>query len=190
MKVDFEISKATGITFTTGKTIDLSKTLMIDLFTILTSGGIVLFQKPQTSSASSVPPTYLVDQVISNVFMQERSNEKEYEKDGYTIKWTFANELGLIFVAVYQKILELTWVDELLASVKRMFVKMYADMIRSGDMNGIVKDLSGPQCHFGSWLDGKMGNYESIKVHTHCVRYLTRMSENRQLSQLRASELR
>ena len=75
---------------------------MIDLFTVLTSGGIVLFQKSQTAIVGShSAPTYLIDRVISDVFMQERLSEKEYAKDGFTVKWTFANELGLIFVAVY-----------------------------------------------------------------------------------------
>jgi signal recognition particle receptor subunit alpha len=137
---------------------------MLDLFTILTSGGIVLFQKSQTSSSSHSAPTYLIDQVISNVFMQERSSEKEYAKDGYTIKWTFANELGLIFVAVYQKILELTWVDELLTSVKRMFVKLYADNLKVGNTSSVIKELNGVQCHFSTWFDGKMRSYEETKV--------------------------
>jgi hypothetical protein len=35
----------------------------------------------------------------------------------YTLKWTFHNELGLVFVAVYQRILQLTYVDDLLAGV-------------------------------------------------------------------------
>ena len=138
---------------------------MLDLFTVLTSGGIVLFQKSQDSSSS--PPTYLIDRVISDVFMQERSSEKEYARDGYTVKWTFANELGLIFVAVYQKILELTWVEELLVTVKRMFVKLYADTLKSGDTTAVINDLNGVQCHFGTWFDGKVHSYEDTKVKKH-----------------------
>jgi signal recognition particle receptor subunit alpha len=138
---------------------------MLDLFTILTSGGIVLFQRSlAASSASASAPTYLVDRVICDVFMQERSSEREYAKDGYTVKWTFANELGLIFVAVYQKILELTWVDELLVSVKRMFVKLYADSLKKEDTPAVINDLDGVKCHFGTWFDGKVQSYEGPKV--------------------------
>ncbi len=138
---------------------------MLDLFTILTSGGIVLFQRSQpASSNSNSAPTYLIDCVISDVFMQERSNEREYARDGYTVKWTFANELGLIFVAVYQKILELTWVDELLVTVKRMFVKLYADSIKSGDTTAVINDLNGVKCHFGTWFEGKVQSHEGTKV--------------------------
>jgi len=145
---------------------------MLDLFTVLTSGGIVLFQRSQASpnassaSVSTAPaaPTYLIDKLISDVFMQERSSEKEYIRDGYVAKWTFANELGLIFVAVYQKILELTWVEDLLLAVKRMFVKMYADALKKGDTAGVINDLSNVECHFGSWFDGKVRAYDGAKV--------------------------
>jgi len=146
---------------------------MLDLFTVLTSGGIVLFQRSQASPNGSAPsssstavsaPTYLIDKLISDVFMQERSSEKEYIRDGYVAKWTFANELGLIFVAVYQKILELTWVDDLLLAVKRMFVKMYADALKRGDTAGVINDLTNVECHFGSWFDGKVRAYDRAKV--------------------------
>jgi len=96
--------------------------------------------------------------------MQQRSSEKEYAEDGYTVKWTFANELGLIFVAVYQKILELTWVDELLVTVKKMFVKLYADSLKTGDTTAVIADLNGVKCHFGTWFDAKVQSYEGAKV--------------------------
>jgi signal recognition particle receptor subunit alpha len=135
---------------------------MLDLFTVLTSGGIVLFQKSQAASHSA--PTYLIDRLISDVFMQERSSDKEYARDGYTVKWAFANELGLIFVAAYQKILELTWVDELLLIVKRMFVKLYADSLKRGDTTAVIADLNGVECHFGTWFENKVQAYEGTKV--------------------------
>ena len=148
---------------------------MLDLFTVLTSGGVVLFQRSQgsfngSSFSSTVlsAPTYLIDKLISDVFMQERSSEKEYARDGYVAKWTFANELGLIFVAVYQKILELTWVEDLLLAVKRMFVKAYADALKKGDTTAVINDLSNVECHFGSWFDGKVKAYEAAQV-THAI---------------------
>jgi signal recognition particle receptor subunit alpha len=142
-------------------------TPMLDLFTVLTSGGIVLFQRSQASSSSA--PVYLVDRLISDVFMQGRSSNKEYAKDGYTVKWTFVNELELIFVAAYQKMLELTWVDELLSAVKRMFVKSYADSLKRGDTTAVISDLNGVECHFGTWFEGKVQSYEGARV---CLLYV------------------
>ena len=135
---------------------------MLDLFTILTSGGIVLFHESQGSAQSA--PSYLIDRLISDVFMQQRSSDKEYAQDGYTVKWTFANELGLIFVAAYQKILALTWVDDLLVAVKRMFTKLYGDSLKAGDMAAVISDLNGVECHFGSWFENKVTAYEGTKV--------------------------
>jgi signal recognition particle receptor subunit alpha len=139
---------------------------MLSLFTILTSGGIVLFQRTPSSasSLSSTSSTYLIDRIISEVFLSERSNEKEYSTDGYTLKWTFANELGLIFVAAYSKILELKWINELLVSVKNMFVKMYADALKRGDTPTVIEDLNGVTCKFGVWFDKKLQSYEGGKV--------------------------
>jgi signal recognition particle receptor subunit alpha len=138
---------------------------MLDLFTVLTSGGIVLFQRtPSATSATSSAPTYLIDKLISDVFIQERSSEKEYDRDGYRVKWAFANDLGLIFVAVYQRILELNWIDELLQAAKRMFTKMYADMLRRGDTTAVIDHLAGVECRFGQWFDGKVKSYEGAKV--------------------------
>lgn len=101
--------------------------------------------------------------------MQERSSEKEYARDGYSVRWTFANELGLIFVAVYQKILELTWVEDLLTAVKRLFVKMYADNLKRGDTTAVINDLNNVECHFGTWFDGKVQSYQGAKVGVLCV---------------------
>jgi len=43
----------------------------------------------------------------------------------YTLKWTFHNELGLVFVAVYQRMLQLAYVDNLLEAVKGAFAKRF-----------------------------------------------------------------
>ena len=50
----------------------------------------------------------------------------------YTLKWNFHNELGLVFVAVHQRILSLTYVDDLLEQVKRCFTETHYDKTDSG----------------------------------------------------------
>ena len=80
------------------------------------------------------------------------------------MKWTFANELGLIFVAAYSKILELKWINELLVSVKNMFVRMYSDALRRGETPVVIEDLNGVTCQFGVWFDRKLQSYEGGKV--------------------------
>ncbi|KAI8091797.1 signal recognition particle, alpha subunit, N-terminal-domain-containing protein [Thamnidium elegans] len=93
---------------------------MLDLFTVLTKGGFVLFQK--TFAPINGSP---VQDLIKNVLIEERSGTNTYTKDNYALKWTFANETDLVFVVAYQKILQLTYVDELLETVKRLFLQSF-----------------------------------------------------------------
>ncbi|PKK80295.1 hypothetical protein RhiirC2_859996 [Rhizophagus irregularis] len=98
---------------------------MLDFFTILTKGGIVLWSKSFTRITSSP-----VNSLIGDVLIEERAGENSYTKDSYSLKWTFANELDLIFVAAYQKILQLAYIEELLATVKKFFCDKFANFIK------------------------------------------------------------
>ncbi|KAK8523430.1 hypothetical protein V6N12_047950 [Hibiscus sabdariffa] len=70
-----------------------------------------------------------IDTLIRSCLLEERSGAASYNYDAtgasYTLKWTFHNELGLVFVAVYQRILHLLYVDDLLALVRREFAEIY-----------------------------------------------------------------
>ncbi|XP_035541718.1 signal recognition particle receptor subunit alpha-like [Juglans regia] len=70
-----------------------------------------------------------IDTLIWSCLLEERSGATSYNYDAagaaYTLKWTFHNELGLVFVAVYQRILHLLYVDDLLAMVKRELLEMH-----------------------------------------------------------------
>lgn len=66
-----------------------------------------------------------VDALIKTCLLEERAGDSSFQYDaagaGYTLKWRFHNELGLVFVAVYQRMLHLLYVDELLEKVMREF---------------------------------------------------------------------
>lgn len=47
----------------------------------------------------------------------------------YAMKWTMANDLGLIFVVVYQKILQILFMNDLLEKVKEKFIEKYRNEI-------------------------------------------------------------
>ncbi|GAN10743.1 P-loop containing nucleoside triphosphate hydrolase protein [Mucor ambiguus] len=102
---------------------------MLDLFTILTKGGFVLWQK--TFAPINGSP---VEDLIRNVLIEERAGTDSYFKENYALKWTFANELDLVFVVAYQKILQLNYIDELLETVKRMFLETNKDLIAQGQL--------------------------------------------------------
>jgi signal recognition particle receptor subunit alpha len=70
---------------------------MLDTFEILTTSGVVLWSKTYVS----VSPT-LINDFIRDVFIEDRvqrtAANPTYKKDGYTLKWKTAKDLGLIFV--------------------------------------------------------------------------------------------
>ncbi|KZT11431.1 signal recognition particle binding protein [Laetiporus sulphureus 93-53] len=76
---------------------------------------------PHSTTATTSP----VNPLIREALIEGRTAEDKYEKDGYAVKWTFVNDLELIFVVAYQRILQLTYVDELLAALKTLFVKLF-----------------------------------------------------------------
>lgn len=73
-------------------------------------------------ASSSASP---VNSLIREALIEGRTTDEKYEKDGYAVKWTFVNDLELIFVVAYQRILQLTYVDELLVALKTLFMKMF-----------------------------------------------------------------
>ena len=71
----------------------------MEAFIIFARGGIILFS--WTAVALKGSP---VDALVSNVLLEERSGKSDYTYTAgatkYTLKWSFHNELGLVFVAV------------------------------------------------------------------------------------------
>ncbi|KAF9001921.1 signal recognition particle binding protein [Cyathus striatus] len=100
---------------------------MLDHCSISHKGGIVLWSRSFTPDAahlasSSASP---VNSLIREALIEGRTSEQKYEKDGYAVKWTFVNDLELIFVVAYQRILQLTYVEDLLIALKNLFIKYF-----------------------------------------------------------------
>lgn len=80
---------------------------MLDAFEIVTTSGIVLWSR----STAGVSPN-VVNSLINDVFIEERVRgtdtaqvdsvssqpKASYKFEKYTLKWTLAKDLGLIFV--------------------------------------------------------------------------------------------
>ncbi|KAI4335541.1 hypothetical protein L6164_014179 [Bauhinia variegata] len=99
---------------------------MLEQLLIFTRGGLILWTCKELGNALRGSP---IDTLIRSCLLEERSGATSYNYDAsgaaYTLKWTFHNELGLVFVAVYQRILHLLYVEDLLAMVKREFAEIY-----------------------------------------------------------------
>lgn len=135
---------------------------MLDAFYIFTKGGIVLWSFSLAALKGNP-----VDALIRSCLLEERAGESSYaytsDNTGYTLKWSFHNELELVFVAVrsrqnafiprcvlvrgsrhafwqdlssftlsphlpvsrqvFQRVLQLSYVDDLLAAVNKQFTE-------------------------------------------------------------------
>ena len=92
---------------------------MIDQFSIFHRGGGVLWERTLTSL--SVSP---IDSLIQSVLLEERAASTAFRHDKYVVKWTFANDMELVFVAVYLNVANLLYIDQLLDKVKDSFVTL------------------------------------------------------------------
>ncbi|KAL3151898.1 hypothetical protein ABBQ38_012859 [Trebouxia sp. C0009 RCD-2024] len=98
---------------------------MLDAFCIFTKGGALLWTM-QLAALRGDP----VNALIRTCLLEERLGESSFSYtppsgSAYTMKWTLHNGLGLVFVAVYQRALQLLYVDELLERVKHEFAQQY-----------------------------------------------------------------
>lgn len=74
---------------------------MLDTFEILTTSGVVLWSRTYVPVGANV-----INSLIRDVFIEERiqpqsedaGSKPTYKKEGYTLKWTAAKDVGLIFV--------------------------------------------------------------------------------------------
>ncbi|KAI0282196.1 P-loop containing nucleoside triphosphate hydrolase protein [Russula aff. rugulosa BPL654] len=104
---------------------------MLDHCSIMHKGGIVLWSRSFTPEASQLASSSAspVNSLIRDTLIEGRTAEQKYEKDGYAVRWTFVNDLELIFVVAYQRILQLTYVDDLLGALKTVFVELFRPFI-------------------------------------------------------------
>ncbi|KIM87558.1 hypothetical protein PILCRDRAFT_63420 [Piloderma croceum F 1598] len=100
---------------------------MLDHCSISHKGGIVLWSRSFTPDAAQLAASSSspVNSLIREALIEGRTTDEKYEKDGYAVKWSFVNDLELIFVVAYQRILQLTYVDDLLAALKTLFIKLF-----------------------------------------------------------------
>ncbi|KAK7604463.1 hypothetical protein V9T40_005649 [Parthenolecanium corni] len=97
---------------------------MLDLFSIFSKGGMVLwcFQTGNLLTPS-------VNALISNVILQERGGQSSYEHSSYILKYKLDNEFELVFVVAYQKILQLSYIDKFLDDIQLEFRDKYKNVL-------------------------------------------------------------
>ncbi|XP_026741556.1 signal recognition particle receptor subunit alpha homolog [Trichoplusia ni] len=99
---------------------------MLDLFSIFSKGGIVLWCFQSTSEIFS--PS--VNALIRSVILQERSGNNTFNHNALTLQYKLDNEFELVFVVAYQRILQLSYVDKFLNDVHLEFRDKYKNELQ------------------------------------------------------------
>lgn len=123
---------------------------MLQFFSIFTTGGIILWHR-SFENASHL----LLNGFISDVFTEE-ADSKSVQRGQQTFRWILANDLGLVFVAAYQTIRNLTFVEDLLAIVRTLFCAKYKEQVKQKDYTDDFSD-------FDKYFDKKFQELESRK---------------------------
>jgi signal recognition particle receptor subunit alpha len=63
-------------------------------------GGIVLWSRSFTPDAAQLASSSAspLNSLIREALIEGRTTDERFEKDGYAVKWSFVNDLELIFV--------------------------------------------------------------------------------------------
>ncbi|KAI5285730.1 hypothetical protein KEM55_000534, partial [Ascosphaera atra] len=106
---------------------------MLDSFEIVTTSGVVLWSKTYAPVGAHIINGLIQDAFIEDKlrFAQQAGTVPSYKKEKYTLKWRRAKDLGLIFVAVYQSMLHLTWVEKLLDNIYTLFISLYKEQLKA-----------------------------------------------------------
>ncbi|XP_071806798.1 signal recognition particle receptor subunit alpha homolog [Asterias amurensis] len=105
---------------------------MLDLFTIFSKGGIVLWYFQGTCQALGSS----VNALIKSVILQERGGTDTFNHESLTLKYKLDNEFELIFVVAYQKILSLSYVDKFIDDIHLEFRDKYKEDLKIGSLFG------------------------------------------------------
>jgi signal recognition particle receptor subunit alpha len=105
---------------------------------IFTRGGLILWALSGGGGCGGKGSP--VDALIRTCLLEERSAGGDgpgFTQDGkHALKWAFHNGLGLVFVAVYRRVLRLLYVDDLLAAVRAEFARLYLPTTASATCSG------------------------------------------------------
>jgi len=116
---------------------------MLDLFSIFSKGGIVLWCFQGTSQLF----TPSVNALIRSVILQERTGNNTFNHENLTLQYKLDNEFELVFVVAYQKILQLSYIDKFLNDIHLEFRDKYKDDLTHGrifqnfDFGGTFKQV-------------------------------------------------
>jgi len=102
---------------------------MLDFFSILTKGGLVLWYFQAEALQLNTIQT-AINELIKFAIIDKNNGIYHYNKMALELEQD--NEFDLVFVVGYQNFLQLSYIDKLLSEVKKKFRDMYKNRLESG----------------------------------------------------------
>lgn len=113
-------------------------------------GGLILYQKSFTPTFAQIPPAQSpINALFRDALIEGKVTEdKGYEKDGFSVRWTVENGLGLVFVVsreryrvcelahgfaqvVFPALLPLTYIQTFLTRIKQLYLSLFHPYLQS-----------------------------------------------------------
>ncbi|OXG74702.1 signal recognition particle receptor subunit alpha [Cryptococcus neoformans var. grubii Br795] len=126
---------------------------MLDHISISHQSGLVLWSRAFTPTFETLAntPNSPINALIKSTFIEGKAmangEEQGLEKDGYSVRWSVDNGLGLVFVVVFPALLPLTYVPALLERTKALFLALFQPYVTS-----LIESLSSGGASAGSAL--------------------------------------
>ncbi|KAL7420879.1 hypothetical protein Q5752_004833 [Cryptotrichosporon argae] len=143
---------------------------MLDHISISHQSGLILWSRSFTPTFATlaVSSSSPVNALVRQVFIEGKANEDTFEKEGYSVRWTLENGLGLVFVVVFPALLPLTYIPQLLQRTKQLFLSLfqpYLDQLVDSLSSGAVAADSALLL-----LKGKIVEERWDKIFERCLR--------------------
>eukprot|EP01083_Nonionella_stella_P158343 515294_1 len=111
--------------------------------TEMDSGSTLDASTDTPSNYNSSSSSYLaINKLIQTVLLSDKTASDSLVHDSFTLKWTFSNNLDLVFVAIYFSFQKLLYIDDYLETVKQKFIEMFQDTLTGGISNLTQQDYS------------------------------------------------
>lgn len=105
---------------------------MIEAVTVLTKGGLVLWSHSEAGMKGNP-----INTLIGSVLLEDRASEETFDTDDYTMRWLLDNELNLLFVIVYTKLLQNKFniEQEILHRIRDSFIQRYRTELQQSNVS-------------------------------------------------------
>ncbi|CAL8096011.1 unnamed protein product [Calicophoron daubneyi] len=111
---------------------------MLDFFVILTKGGVRLWCFPNSVDIFRVS----INTFLKSLILKENAGLSPFVHDSRAIRMYMDNEFNLLFIAAYQSVLQLNYVDKFLTAIAREFRDRYKNELGSHDVMCRFDDFS------------------------------------------------